>query len=109
MLTLTCVVCCNFCPRPIGQFFCFRGGQNTCQDCWKSAELMVSFLLSWCQSEKTGPKTVQHGACLTEGSKAIWAMPKYTDHFSKRGFPNFDLLFIGKCNTVMLAIKKMRA
>ena len=22
------------------------------------------------------------------GSKAIWAMPTYTDHFSKRGFPN---------------------
>ena len=56
--------------------------------------------------KKIGPKNMQHGACLTEGSKTIWAMPKYTDHFSKRGFPNFDLLFIGKCNTVMFAIKQ---
>ena len=59
--------------------------------------------------KKTGPKTVQHGACLTEGSKAFWAMPNYMDHFLKTGFPNFYLLFIGKCNTVMLAIKKVRA
>ena len=55
--------------------------------------------------KKHGPKKVQLSACLTKKSKAIWAMPEYTDRFSKKGLP-YDLLFIGKCNTsVMLAIK----
>ena len=41
------------------------------------------------REEKWGPKK-----CLGRGSKAIWAMPIYTDHFSKRAFPYREIIFI---------------
>ena len=53
------------------------------------------------REEKIGTEKVQHGARFTEGgSKAIQAMPKYTDYFSTKGFPqphhsqchHFDIL-----------------
>ena len=43
-----------------------------------------------------GSEKVPHGACLTGvrwGSNAIWTMPIWTDHFSKRGFPDKTVLF----------------
>ena len=43
-----------------------------------------------------GSEKVPHGACLTGvrgGSNAIWTMPIWTDHFSKRGFPKQNYSF----------------
>ena len=39
--------------------------------------------------QKKGPKKVLHGARLKGGggSKAIWAMPIWNQHISKRDFP----------------------
>ena len=53
------------------------------------------------REEEIGSEKVQHGARFTEGgSEAIQAMPKYTDYFSTKGFPqphhsqchHFDIL-----------------
>ena len=53
--------------------------------CLKNADLMFSFTMSWHPSERK-----KKGSHLTEGGggQAIWAMPAWTDHFSKRGFPD---------------------
>ena len=47
--------------------------------------------MSWRPSEK---KNGVQKKCLGRGSKAIWAMPIYTDHFSKRAFPYREIIFI---------------
>ena len=49
-----------------------------------SSDVMASI-----SKEKLGYEKVSNGARLIEGgeSKAIWAMPLYTDCISKRGFP----------------------
>ena len=62
------------------------------------AKLTNSYLSFWqCQKQmkKWGPKKVLHGARLTEGggSKAIWAMPIWNQHISKRDFPYWFITF----------------
>ena len=110
MLTLAGEVCGNILSTPNWAIcFVLREVRQLVRIAGRVQNIWSRFYCHGVNQKKTGPKMVQHGACLTEGSKAIWAMPKYTDHFSKRGFPNIYLLFIGECNTVMLAIKKVRA
>ena len=72
----------------LGNLFCFRGGQNSCQDCWKSAELMVSFLLSWRQSEKNMVQKRCNSVPVWQRSQKLFGQcPNTKAAFQKRGFP----------------------
>ena len=71
----------------LGNLFCFRGGQTTCQDCWKSAELMVLFLLSWCQSEKNWSKNGATRCLFDRGVKSYLGNAQIHEPLFEKGLP----------------------
>ena len=58
--------------------------------CWRNADLMFSFLVSWRQSErkKKGRKKAAHGACLTRQKvKSCFSNARLNGPIFKKGLP----------------------